>query len=438
MLHVPSRFLNTPLAKVFRATIDCFQHGLHHRAAYEARTEEEQRRKSGRDPVLRLPSALSLLPEGIDSHPSIVGLGALSSLGHDVESHFQAISHGETAIRPLGGLLGNDSRHADLPGAWIEPRRLLTHRKWSPASMAALHVARQAVSDAGWDAQQLAASALIVGTSRGNAAGWLGSWPGRRPFKLMAASNTIHSEPSTAISIEFGMFGPNHLVASGCSAGLDALGLAKILLDAGHAERALVVAVDLPLVPLLLDNYADSGLLGTSARLNPFSSATDGFIPAEGAAAIALSVSEKGKSVITHFSNNSDGADPVGIPKSGGRTSSLLMRALTACGEPTAICPHATGTKVQATAERTFLSGGATLHLLKPFIGHTVGASGLLESVILLRFMENNILPPNFPGSLGASGMDAPEISIPCLGPVYKLAHGMGGHNSLAVFQTHP
>ena len=385
-----------------------------------------------------LPSALGLLPEGIISHTSIVGLGALSSLGHDVESHFHAISHGETAIRPLGELLGNDSRHAALPGAWIEPRRLLTHRKWSPASMAALHVARQAVSAAGWDESQLANAALIVGTSRGNAAGWLGSWPGRRPFKLMAASNTIHSEPATAISIELGIFGPNHLVASGCSAGLDALGLAKILLDAGHAERALVVAVDLPLVPLLLDNYADSGLLGTSSPLNPFSSATDGFIPAEGAAAIALSTSEKGKTVITHFANNSDGADPVGIPKSGGRTSSLIDNAIAKCGEPAAILPHATGTKVQAAAERAFLSSQATLHLLKPFIGHTVGASGLLESVILLRFMAENTLPPNLSGTLGACGMDAPWKITPCLGPVYKLAHGMGGHNSLAVFRTHP
>ena len=385
-----------------------------------------------------LPSSLGLLPEGITSHPSIVGLGALSCLGHDVESHFHAIARGETAIRPLGELLGNDSRHAHLPGAWIAPRKLLTHRKWSPASMAALHVARQAVSAAGWDADELADAALIVGTSRGNAAGWLGAWPGRRPFKLMAASNTIHSEPATAISIELGMFGPNHLVASGCSAGLDALGLGKILLDAGHAQRALVVAVDLPLVPLLLDNYADSGLLGTAARLNPFSPATDGFIPAEGAAAIALSTSEKGKSLITHFSNNSDGADPVGIPKSGGRTSALLNKVITACGEPAAICPHATGTKAQAAAERAFLSGKATLHLLKPFIGHTIGASGLLESVILLRFMEENTLPPNLPGTTGACGMDVPEISVPCLGPVCKLAHGMGGHNSLAVFRTHP
>ena len=127
--------------------------------------------------------------------------------------------------------------------------------------MAALHVAREAITEAGWGSDELMDAALVVGTSRGNAAGWLGPWPGRRPFRLMAASNTIHSEPATAISIEFGITGPNHVLASGCSAGLDAVGVAMMMVRGGIAPRALAVAVDLPLVPMLLDNYARSGLL---------------------------------------------------------------------------------------------------------------------------------------------------------------------------------
>lgn len=307
--------------------------------------------------------------------------------------------------------------------------------------MAALHVAREAVAMAGWNEAELADAALIVGTSRGNAAGWLGPWPGRRPFKLMAASNTIHSEPATAVSIEFGIFGPNHVVASGCSAGLDALGIAKLLIDSRQVERALVVAVDLPLVPMLLDNYAASGLLGTSAILNPFSESTDGFLPGEGAAAIALCSEATGKLRLSHFSNNSDGTDPVGIHDNGGRTSGLLEKAISVCGKPAAICPHATGTQTQARAETTFLTdiiadSEATLHLLKPFVGHTVGASGLLESTILLTFMEDGMLPPNLLGTTGIGPNTPPSGPTPCAGPVFKLAHGMGGHNALAVFHT--
>ncbi|MBC7979849.1 MAG: hypothetical protein H7Y36_04740 [Armatimonadetes bacterium] len=370
-------------------------------------------------------------------------MGALSSLGHDVETHFQAILAGTTAIRPLASLLGNDSPHAHLHGAWIEPRSLLNHRKWSPASMAALHVAKQAIAAAGWTSALLEDAALVVGTSRGNAAGWLGPWPQRRPFKMMAASNTIHSEPATAITIECGIRGPNHVVASGCSAGLDALGLAKMILNAGLAERALVVAVDLPLVSVLLDSYASSGLLGSARRLNPYSELTNGFIPGEGAAAVALSVHEHGKVRYSHFANNSDGADPVGIPKSGGKTGKLLGEAIFKFGEPAGICPHATGTKVQARAEETLFkkmlpSGKTTFHLLKPFFGHTVGASGLLESVILVRFLNDSMLPPNLAGTKGFGKWTCPDKSIPAKGPVFKLAHGMGGHNALAVFQTSP
>lgn len=308
--------------------------------------------------------------------------------------------------------------------------------------MAALHVARQAASEAGWTAADLEATALIVGTSRGNAAGWLEPWPDRRPFKLMAASNTIHSEPATAISIELAILGPNHVVASGCSAGLDALGLAKMLLDAGHADRALVVAVDLPLVSLLLDNYAASGLLGTRSPLNPYAASTDGFVPGEGAAAMALSSVERGKIHLSHFANNADGADPVGVAKDGGRAALLLVEAVEKLGEPAALCPHATGTRIQASAERAIFKKGVsnpsvTLHLLKPFVGHTVGASGLLESVILARFLRDELLPPNFPGTSGIDHWNAPSSACPYKGPVFKLAHGMGGHNALAVFQIH-
>ncbi|WP_411826404.1 beta-ketoacyl synthase N-terminal-like domain-containing protein [Luteolibacter sp. AS25] len=341
----------------------------------------------------------------------------------------------------MGDMLGAESPHGNLPGAWIEPRGLLNHRKWSPASMAALHVAREAVAASGWSKEELEDAALVVGTSRGNAAGWLGPWPERRPFKLMAASNTIHSEPATAISIELGIFGPNHVLASGCSAGLDALGVGKMMIDSGLVERALVVAVDLPLVPLLLDNYANSGLLAKSMRLNPFSADTGGFIPGEGAAAIALSSVEEGVLRLEYFANNSDGADPVGVPKNGGRTMRLLKKAVEICGKPGAICPHATGTAIQARSERMFYSQenfpeGGTMHLLKPFIGHTVGASGLLESAILLRFMSDSKLPPNLEGTVGTGGWNVFSEAIPCVGPVFKLAHGMGGHNAVAVFET--
>jgi 3-oxoacyl-[acyl-carrier-protein] synthase II len=375
-----------------------------------------------------------VLPTGL----SITGLGALSVLGKSVAEHHQAVRLRQAAFQPLGKLLGENSPHAKRPGAWIEERSLLTNRKWSPATMAALHVAREAISEAGWTAEELRDTALVVGTSRGNAAGWLGPWPGRRPFRLMAASNTIHSEPASAISIEFGITGPNHVLASGCAAGLDAIGIAMMLVQSGAAERALAVAVDLPLVPLLLDNYAASGLLAKSFQLDPYHPNTGGFIPGEGAAALTLEARVGDYVRVMHYGCNADARDPVGIPADGGRTPELLDKAVSRFGMPLAICPHATGTAVQSLAdpaafERSFSSGRPSLHLLKPWVGHTIGASGLLESVILARFLREGQFPPNLPGLHAPAGFQLPTEALDAGGAIYKLSHGMGGHNALLV-----
>jgi 3-oxoacyl-[acyl-carrier-protein] synthase II len=355
-----------------------------------------------------------------------------------VAEHHASVLARKMPFKELAGLLGAGNPHAGRPAAWIHDRKLLLNRKWSPATMAALHVAREAVADAGWTAGELRDAALVVGTSRGNAAGWLGPWPGRRPFKLMAASNTIHSEPCSASSIELGITGPNHVLASGCAAGLDAAGIAMMLVQCGMAPRALAVAVDLPLVPLLLDNYAASGLLATDPDLDPYRRGSSGFIPAEGAAAMAIEPRGGDFPKLLHYACNSDACDPVGIPADGGRTSELLEKAMILHGHPAAVCPHATGTAVQAIADpaalaRAFPDEKPTLHLLKPFTGHTIGASGLLESVILARFLREGKLPPNLPGRHAPDGFILPDVPLDAGGPVNKLSHGMGGHNALLV-----
>lgn len=378
----------------------------------------------------------------IDFPLAITGLGALSALGTGVGEHHRAFLEKRVPFQPLGRLLGNDSPHANRPGAWIENRAMLNHRKWSPATMAALHVAREAISQAAWSGDDLRDAALVLGTSRGNAAGWLGPWPGRRPFKLMAASNTIHSEPSTAISIEFGICGPNHVLASGCAAGLDAIGIAMMLVRCGAAPRALVVAVDLPLVPLLLDNYAASGILTNEPRLDPYHPSTSGFVPAEGAAAMTIEPSRAGCPELLHYGCNSDAADPVGIPRDGGRTPELFGMGPVRSMSIDAVCPHATGTAVQRVADPAWLSrvftGGINPHLilLKPMLGHTIGASGLLESVVLASFLRNGMLPPNPEGLRALAEFGLPDFPVRATGAVAKVSHGMGGHNALLLMSA--
>ncbi|MCW1925333.1 hypothetical protein OKA05_22425 [Luteolibacter arcticus] len=371
----------------------------------------------------------------------MTGLGALSGLGGDISSHFRAIEEGRTNFRPLSELLGNDSPHRDLPASWIGPRKLLLSRKWAPASMAALHVARQAIAEAGWSADDLENTALFLGTSRGTAAGWIDPWPERRAFPLMAASNSLHSEPAAAVSIELGIRGPWQVQASGCAAGLDALGMAALWLSAGLAERALVVAVDLPLSACLLDSYAATGILSKSGVNDPYSPATTGILPAEAAAAITLErTPQPGAPRLIGYLANADAADAIGMPAGAPGVVRLLEQALAKFGPPAALCPHASGTASHATLEPAAilaaLGEGTALCPLKPYLGHGIGGGGLLEMVILAAFLRDTRLPPPLPHLTCPPRL---TMTPPALSPgatVFKLASALGGKNSLVALQA--
>jgi hypothetical protein len=58
-------------------------------------------------------SALSLLPEGIVNSHTIAGIGALSSLGHGVKAHFEAICQGRTATRAMSEILSKILRKSE-------------------------------------------------------------------------------------------------------------------------------------------------------------------------------------------------------------------------------------------------------------------------------------------------------------------------------------
>jgi len=358
-------------------------------------------------------------------------------------AHVAAIHAGSTNFHPLSELLGNGSQHAGLAASWIRHRKLLTSRKWAPASMAALHVAREAIAGAGWSAEDLADAALFLGTSRGTAAGWIDPWPERRAFPLMSASNSLHSEPAAAISIELGIRGPWQVQASGCAAGLDALGMAGLWLSAGLAKRALVVAVDLPLSPALLDSYAATGILSKNNLNDPYSPETSGILPAEAAAAIALDAAPKeGTPRLTGYRSNSDAADAIGMPAGAPGIVALLRDAAAAFGSPRALCPHASGTashaRLEPAAIRSGLGDGTKLCLLKPFTGHGIGGGGLLETAILAAFLREGNLPESTLGLSCPAGLAMTPGKLFPSATVFKLASALGGKNSLIALQAPP
>jgi len=381
---------------------------------------------------------------------SILGISALSGLGNTTSEHARRMELGECGLRSLSDLLV-DCDYGDLQAGWIEDRSLLLSRKWAPASTLALHCAREAIEDAGLTSIDLKHAAVIAGSSRGNS--YLTAWPGRRPFKLMAASNSMHGEIASAVSIELGITGPWQTIASGCAASLDALGYAKMMLDAGMVKFAIVLGVELPLVPEIIQHYRQTGVLTTNGINDPYHPETSGFSPGEAGAAVVLtSESVKDCPKVSGYWCNSDADSPIGMPSDGRGLRKCIQQAVSELSGLTdkkikAVCPHASGTLLHAKAEQAALYEALqlqsrkeelSLHPLKPFTGHSVGASGLLDTALLAYYMREHKLPPNL--------SNLTSIKEPFTLPnkpvsfhnstLLKIAVGMGGHNSVVSLEV--
>lgn len=378
----------------------------------------------------------------------ITGAEAVCGLGNDLETCLRKWAQGGTGLSTGHEIAGVEH----LPIGVIGERAFLKGRRYGAASNLAVHVARRAVESAGWPAEALEDAWIFAASSRGNAGELLGAHAWRRPMRRLRASNSIHSEIAAAVSIELGVRGPWQLLSNGCSSGLDALGLAAMAVGSGQAPRALVLASELPLVPELLRDFADAGLLAKDGLNDPFSSATTGFLPGEAGVAVTL----EGRPgldptrwfcSVERYAANSDAYDSLATPEDG-RALTRLLRSVCGGGRggeidlqaPARICTHTTGTRVHAASELNgirgaFTAGGGVPPLLlplKPLTGHTLGASGLLDVALLAGALKAGEVPGCAPHLTAPNGlMLASKAWKPGVGDrILKVASGMGGHNA--------
>lgn len=388
------------------------------------------------------------------SRPGVIvsGLGGASALGSGIAAQMAAMNEHRATLRPLAGHPEAGAFCPDLLAGWLDDRSWLSGRKYGGASNASVRAARMAVADAGWTPQELVDCHVFSGTSRGNTGELFGTWNARSPNRRLSTSNSMHSETASAVSVELGIRGPWLTLSNGCSSGLDALALAFLTLTSGGAKRALVIGVDFPLMPELLRQYQDTGILSGNNVNDPYSPHTSGMLPGEAVAALALEVSDRPGPRIIATLSNSDAYDNVGLPADSGPTIRLLEATLNLAElrdhRVSGICPHASGTLAHGMAEQNALATvfrdasqpPVSLHFIKPFTGHSLGACGAIDAVLLCGFLRQQQLPPNLPG-LSIPRVDrftAPDTSQPfdstsCL---LKIAAGMGGRNTIVVFGT--
>lgn len=238
------------------------------------------------------------------------------------------------------------------------------------------------------------------------------------------------------------------VVGSGCSSGSDALGVAAAMLDCGTADTAIVVAADIVTAAKRIA-HSTLGTM-TASDHKPFDVNRSGMLLGEGAAAVVLMRSEDcpdqhGELVGIGAANDAFGLtapDPSGLSVRLALDRALRAAALT-YGDLALYLAHGTGTQlndeIEAKIVEEVFSDNDMLAVVgtKGALGHSLGACGLIEFILLLQMLNRQRAPATVGLSDPITGISArfPGPQGRSLGGPYgvSVTLGFGGFNTALI-----
>ena len=184
---------------------------------------------------------------------------------------------------------------------------------------------------------------------------------------------------------------------SACTSTANAILDGANLIRASIAERVIVLGIELN-SPLISSGFSAMDLLSQNEQ-KPFSDDRDGLVLGEGIASLLISKKPSKHKLLGGFSNcNSENI--TGVSESGEEYIQVMKQAMLMADvdkdEISAIKVHATSTPASDLSEMNslnFFSNKPKLSALKPYIGHTVGVSGVLELCLFLTCIDEGFLP---------------------------------------------
>lgn len=244
-----------------------------------------------------------------------------------------------------------------------------------------------------------------------------------------------------SVSIRFGLGGGDYSLNAASATGAQALQLAGSLIAAGGLDAAVVVVADPVPSKLLREAMTTNGSVSEHRIGGPLQPGRDGMSPVEGAACIVLESAahgiERGATPLATWLGGDQASEAYHLlaPEPAGQTLEELIRlSLTRLGDRPVdwISLHATGTRAFDVVEvdvlhRCFPERLPWISAFKRITGHALGASGLVETVLLVEGLRRGQLPP-WPQptdpSLKLSAKNRPD-RLPQT--ALQISQGMGG-----------
>ncbi|MEV6551890.1 beta-ketoacyl-[acyl-carrier-protein] synthase family protein [Streptomyces sp. NPDC051597] len=398
----------------------------------------------------------------------VTGLGAITPLGGDVKSTWEALLAGESGIQG-NALSGHDD--VGLPEVVggtmaVDPATLLPPvraRRLDRSQQAALVAAAEAWADAGApdvDPERLASA---IGTGIGGVQTLL------KEDDALEASGTRCVSPRTVpmlmpnaaaalISIEYGARAGSYTPVSACSSGAEAIALGARLIRAGEADVVIAGGTEAAITPITVAGFVQAQALSRhtgepASASRPFAADRSGFVLSEGAAVMVLESAAHARArharVYAVLAGAGIAADAHHItapaPDGSGQISAMrkaLAQAGLAPERISHVNAHATGTSVGDVAEAHAIQevlGRAAVTAPKAALGHLFGAAGAIEALIAVLSVEHGVIPPT--RNLTAAGVD-PDIALDVVAErrdtpqeaVLCNSFGFGGQNVSLIF----
>ncbi|MEO6651170.1 MAG: beta-ketoacyl-ACP synthase II [Ilumatobacteraceae bacterium] len=255
--------------------------------------------------------------------------------------------------------------------------------------------------------------------------------------------------PGAAVSMRFGLRGPNETIVTACAAGTHALVYAARLIAWGQADAAVTGGTEHAGTLTSLAGFGNMTALSNTGTSRPFDTDRDGFVMGEGAAAFVLeeweSATARGATILGEVLGGGSNADAhhITAPAPGGTGAIACMHlaledAGLSVGDIRQINAHGTSTPLNDAAEAAAVSavfGDRSVPVVstKGVTGHALGAAGALEAAAVLLSFEHEQIPPTANTKVLSDEMtidlvmDEPRAWEP--GPTLSNNFGFGGHN---------
>lgn len=349
---------------------------------------------------------------------AVTGLGAVSPAGLDAASTWAGVREGRTGIGPLHCTrqeivtcpIAAQVRDFD-PAPLFDAKQLATLDRFSQFAVAA---AREAMTASGLDRDDPAVrnAATIVGSGVGGMTTLDDAFYRTYGEKIarvhpFSVPRFMGNAAASQISMDLGLHGITYGVTSACASGSHAIGLAFQAVRSGASTVALAGGTEACVTAGTLIGWEALRVL-SSDSCRPFSRNRSGLVLGEGAAMLVLEEWDhavaRGATIygeILGFGANADAADLLSPdPENAAEAMRLALRdAGRAPSDIGYVNAHGTGTKMNDAVESQALRavfGDAVppVSSSKGVLGHSLGAAGALEAMIVVMALAEQVLPP--------------------------------------------